>query len=75
MGEDRLNTKACRRCAECIGQKHHFLPLAEEDTNSGDFYYPCKHCDARLGVDEAEAIEEEDELEADLAREQTKGGG
>lgn len=37
----------CRRCTECQGQEHHFLPLAEWDEQAEEFYYPCKHCDAR----------------------------
>ena len=37
----------CRRCAECVGQDHHWLPVPEEDS---DWFFPCKHCDARAPV-------------------------
>lgn len=45
-----MSAPTCRRCSECRGQEHHFLPLEEQDEETGDFYYPCKHCDARLPI-------------------------
>jgi hypothetical protein len=44
----RIDTKTCRRCSECIGQEHHFLPIIDQDDETDELYYPCKHCDARL---------------------------
>lgn len=40
--------KACPRCSECIGQKHHWLEAAVYEP--GDPAYECKHCDAACGM-------------------------
>jgi hypothetical protein len=47
MAERDVKPENCRRCSECVGQEHHFLPIAEWDEVAQDFYYPCKHCDQR----------------------------
>lgn len=36
---------ACRRCADCTGQEHHWLEDCDEST--GWVGYSCKHCPAR----------------------------
>lgn len=34
----------CRRCVECVGQEHHYLPF-EEGENEEEPFFACKHCD------------------------------
>jgi hypothetical protein len=46
-------SEQCRRCSECVGQEHHFLPMPEED-DDGEWVFPCKHCDAATPADEDE---------------------
>lgn len=36
----------CRRCPDCHGQEHHFLPIEEYGPDGDPLGYPCKHCDA-----------------------------
>lgn len=47
-------TTDCRRCSECQGEEHHFLPDAAEfendEGNECEPFIPCKHCDARAAI-------------------------
>lgn len=36
---------ACRRCADCVGQEHHWIENHRLE-HDGDPYFICKHCDA-----------------------------
>jgi hypothetical protein len=40
----------CRRCTECLGEDHHWLPWLPDFDESGDPFVPCKHCDARANL-------------------------
>ena len=44
-----MMTKPCRRCGECIGMSHHWMPDPmnpdDDEWRPGD--YACKHCDQR----------------------------
>lgn len=65
MSAERINTKPCRRCEECIGQEHHFLGIADFDEGSDEWFYPCKHCDARLDAEEEDERSDAEDSEAD----------
>jgi hypothetical protein len=44
----------CRRCSECQGEPHHFLPddaeFEDDDGNECEPRIPCKHCDVKAGI-------------------------
>ena len=46
--------KACRRCSECEGADHHWIPEVDDET--GEPVMACKHCPA------TREITDEDEL-------------
>ena len=45
MMNEEVTDNGCKKCGECDGMSHHWLPDLVEDVNAGD--YACKHCTVR----------------------------
>lgn len=39
-----MSIEACRRCVDCEGMDHHWMPDCDEE--GGNSVMVCKHCDA-----------------------------
>ncbi len=46
-------TRTCRRCSECQDEDHH---LIEDFAEGSELRFVCKHCDATISIEDAEAV-------------------
>jgi len=54
----------CRRCTDCEGQDHHWMPDCDEET--GLPVMVCKHCEATREITDADFDDPDDDDEDDL---------